>query len=354
MTTFNTLSGKLTSSALKELVMPKTGFQRDEVVVGPNFGVDNSVIDIGNNMGMAVSSDPLSLIPTIGPKASAWLSVHLLANDMATTGFAPMYAQFVLNLPSTISLNVFEEYWNYIHQFCKDIGVAITGGHTGKLEGQNSVVSGGGTMFLTAPLDEILTSNGAQQGDVIVVTKESALNSSSILAMSFPETIKNNLGLKVYQDACSNFYETSSLKEALLATEVLERKNGLNAMHDVTEGGVLGAIYEMAQASDCGFKIYSNSIPTGEAQTKIMEFFEIDHRFCIGAGAMIMSVTKGNEEKLIQHLAKNDIKATVVGEFVSNQEGKTIIENGVCKEFVFDGVDPYWQAYFKAVENGLK
>src|SRR5690554_5617289 len=188
MKAFEEFSGKLTGESFQQLVRPKIGMYRKEVLHGPHVGVDTAIIDLGNNLGLAVSSDPLSLIPTIGPKASAWLSVHLLANDMATTGFAPMYAQFVLNLPATISLNVFEEYWNYIHQFCKDIGVAITGGHTGKLEGQNSVVSGGGTMFLTAPLVEILTSNGAQKGDVIVVTKESALNSSSILAMSFPET----------------------------------------------------------------------------------------------------------------------------------------------------------------------
>jgi hydrogenase maturation factor len=354
MDTFNELSGKITSSAFKEIVLPKTGFRRDEIVVGPNYGVDNSVIDLGNNLGMAVSSDPLSLIPTIGPQASAWMSVHLLVNDMATTGFSPMYTQFVLNLPSDISLNIFKEYWNYIHHYCKEIGVAITGGHTGRLEGQNSVVSGGGTMFLTAPLDKILTSNGAQPGDVIIVTKESALNSSSILAMSFPETIKKNLGLKVYEKACENFYQTSSLKEALLASEILESNNELNAMHDVTEGGVLGAIYEMAYASSCGFRIYNNSIPTGETQKMIMDLFEIDHRFCIGAGAMIMSVKKGKENTLINHLESNSIKATVVGEFTAQEDGYRIIENGIDKEFVFDGVDPYWQAYFKAVKDGSK
>ncbi|RYM33070.1 AIR synthase [Brumimicrobium glaciale] len=352
MTAFNNLSGKITSSAFKELLLPKTGHQRDEVLVGPNFGVDNSVIDLGNNLGMAISSDPLSLIPTIGTKASAWMSVHLLANDMATTGFSPMYAQFVLNLPSNISLSTFKEYWNYIHFYCKEIGVSITGGHTGRLEGQNSVISGGGTMFLTAPLDRIITSNGAKPGDVIIVTKESALNSSSILAMSFPETIKKNLGLKVYQQACENFYHTSSLKEALLAAELLESNFELNAMHDVTEGGVLGAIYEMAYASNCGFEVYNNSIPTGDSQTKIMDLFEIDHRFCIGAGAMIMSVKKGNEKCLINHLESNSIKATVVGEFTINEH--RIIENGIDKEFVFDGIDPYWQAYFKAVKDGIK
>ena len=79
---FDQLSGKITSSSFKAILLPQLGCERTEVIVGPQYGVDNSIIDMGNNIGMAVSSDPLSLIPNIGPKASAWLSVHLLANDI--------------------------------------------------------------------------------------------------------------------------------------------------------------------------------------------------------------------------------------------------------------------------------
>lgn len=354
MKTFDDYSGKITNAAFKEILLPQSGRVRKEVFVGPQFGVDTAVIDLGNNLGMAVSSDPLSLIPTIGLKASAWLSVHLIANDMATTGFAPMYAQLVLNLPPHLSLKEFEEYWKYIHQYCEAIGVAITGGHTGRIEGQNSAISGGGTMFLTAPLDKIITSNNATPGDVIIVTKETALNSSAILAMSFPDTVKNKLGKEIYDKACGNFYQTSSLKEALLAAEVLENKTELKALHDVTEGGVLGAIYEMAIASGCGFRIDNDRLPTGEAQKQIMSLFEIDHRFCIGAGAMVMAVKKGKEEVLINHLINNSIKATVVGEMTDKKESYTIIEDGKEKGFVFDGVDPYWGAFFKALKKGLK
>lgn len=354
MKAFDHFSGKITPTALKEVLLPKSGRKKKEVLLGPQFGVDTAVIDLGNNLGLAASSDPLSLVPTIGLKASAWLSVHLLANDMATTGFTPQYAQFVLNLPPHLSIEAFEEYWHYIHQFCEDIGVAITGGHTGRIEGQNSAISGGGTMFLTAPLDKIITSNGAAPGDVIVMTKETAMNSSAILAMSFPETVKNKLGKAVYDKACDNFYQTSVLKEAILATDVLENRTELKAMHDVTEGGVLGAIDEMAHASGCGFRVNSDELPVGDAQKAIMDFFEADHRFCVGAGAMIMAVKKGMEEKLIHHLQESSIKAAIIGEMTEKREGYKIIENGEEKDFIFDGIDPYWEAFFKALKAGLK
>jgi len=354
MSAFEDNFGKIGSSNLNDILLPRTGMKRKEVRTGPGFGVDTSVIDLGNNLGLAISSDPLSLIPSLGLKESAWLSVHLLVNDMATTGFSPQYAQFVLNLSPELKKEKFEEYWEYIHQFCEEVGVAITGGHTGQIQGQNSTIPGGGTMFLSAPLNEIITSDGAEPGDLIVVTKEAALNSTAILAMSFPETVKNNLGEEIYQTAVENFYRTSAIADALAASEILDNKTELKAMHDVTEGGVLGAIAEMAEASDCGFRVDDSKIPTGKASKQIAELFEIDHRFCIGAGSMIMAVKPGCEEQLVEHLESQSIPATVVGEMKEKSSGKTIIKNGEEKKFSFDGTDPYWAAFFKAMNAEWK
>ncbi len=354
MSAFEDNSGKITATAFKDVLLPHSGAHRQEVLVGPHFGVDTAVIDLGNNLGMAVSSDPLSLIPSLGLKESAWLSVHLLANDMASTGFAPMYAQFVLNLPTSLSLEAFREYWTYIHQFCEEIGVSITGGHTGQIEGQNSTISGGGTMFLTAPLGQILTSNRAAPGDVLIMTKETALVSTSILAMSFPETVKDKLGKAVWERACENFYRTSSLPDALAAKEVLQPNVELKAMHDVTEGGVLGAICEMAHASGCGFRVYNDALPVGEAQKQVADLFGIDHRFSVGAGSMVMAVKPGSEDKLISHLASKSIRATVVGEMTAKEAGYRIVENDEEKALHFSGKDPYWEAFFDAYKAGWR
>lgn len=354
MSAFEDNSGKINSTSFKEILLPHSGYARKEVLVGPRFGVDTSIIDLGNGLGMAVSSDPLSLIPSLGLKESAWLSVHLLANDMATTSFAPMYAQFVLNLPTSLAEGAFKEYWKYIHEFCEQMGVAITGGHTGQIEGQNSTISGGGTMFLTAPLPEIISSHQAEPGDMIVVTKETALNSSAILAMSFPETIKNKLGKEVYEMACENFYRTSSLPDALAAAEVLQRNTELKAMHDVTEGGVLGAICELAGASGCGFIIDDDQLPKGEASYQITRLFGIDHRYCIGAGSMIMVVKQGKEQELTSHLRSRGIPASVVGKMTEAERGFRMIAKDEEVQISFDGNDPYWGAFFKAVKSGLK
>ncbi len=142
---------------------------------------------------MALTSDPLSWIPTLGLRESAWLSVHLVANDIATTSQAPQLAQLVLNLPETATSTAFEEYWMFVHKYCKEIGVAITGGHTGKATGQHSTLAGGGTMISIAPAGKMLLSKYARPGDLIMVTKEAAQVATSIPALSFPEMVKRNV-----------------------------------------------------------------------------------------------------------------------------------------------------------------
>ena len=118
-------TGKIQNNFFKQHVFPYCGKSRNEVIVGPQYGVDVSIVNLNNGMALAMTSDPLSLIPTLGLRESAWLSVQLMANDMATTGFAPQYAQFVLNLPTTLSVKDFEVYWKYIHEFCDRLGTAI-------------------------------------------------------------------------------------------------------------------------------------------------------------------------------------------------------------------------------------
>jgi len=354
MSAFEDQSGKINSEHFKQIVRPQAGLRRDEVIKGPAYGVDTSVIDLGDGKGLATSSDPLSLIPSLGLKESAWLSVHLLANDMATTGFAPQYAQFVLNLPADFPLEKFKIYWSHMHRMCEELGVAITGGHTAQVPGQESTTPGGGTMFLQAPLEQIITGDGAEPGDKIVVTKESALVASSILVMSFPETVQKQCGKDIYEQGCRNFYRTSSLKEAQAASEVLAPKTELKAMHDVTEGGLLGGIAEMAEASGCGFRVNDERLPVGEVPQRICEVFKIDPRICVGAGSMIIAVKDGLEATLVHHLKEQDIPAAVVGEMTSKEEGTVLVENGEEKAFDFDGHDPYWNAFYTAMEKGWK
>lgn len=353
MGAFEDNSGKVSAKVFKEDLLNLCGAIRQEVVVGPQFGVDTALVDLGDGNALAISSDPLSLIPSLGMEVSAWLSVHLLANDLSTTGFSPQFAQFVLNLPTELSRGAFNEYWAFIHGLCEEIGIAITGGHTGQIPGQNSSISGGGTMFLKAPKNQILTSQGAKAGDVIILTKHAAISSSSLMAMAFPQTVKESLGVQIQEKASSNFWNLSVLPEALIASQTLIPNEELNAMHDVTEGGVLGALMEMAEASGLGFYVEKEKIPVPEEVSQVTQLFGIDPLISIGAGAMLMAVKKGSEAKLLTTLKKKGIQATAIGRFTA-EKTKLMEDSGKVNPVNFEGKDPYWEAFFKALQTGMQ
>lgn len=346
--------GKIDHHLFADILQTNCGYQRNEVRVGPQFGVDVSVIDLPGGMAMATTSDPLSLIPSLGLEESAWLSVHLMANDMATTGFAPMYGQFVLNLPATFSKEDFKTYWQFIHTCCADIGVAIIGGHTGFIEGQNSTIAGGGTLFTIAPQSQLLTSINARPGDAILVTKQCAISSTSILAMSFPETVIYRLGKETYQKACGMFYETSSLNDALTAVCKQTRHNDITAMHDVTEGGVLGAIYELVSASKNGAVVFNDQIPIGKIQQDVCNLFSIDPRYCVGAGSMIITCEKDKASAVIERLNIANIPCAVVGEIWEKEYGIKLQEKDKETDLIYLEEDPYWAVFFKATREGWK
>lgn len=346
--------GKIPSDFFNRMVRDKLGAPRKEVTVPAQFGVDVSVIDLAGGNALLLTSDPLSLIPSMGLQESAWLSVHLMANDMATTGFAPMYGQFVLNLPAGFSEEDFRTYWDYIHQFCAEIGISVTGGHTGFVEGQNSTIAGGGTLVAVAPRDEVLVSSGARPGDSVLVTKTSALSSAAILAMSFPETIRQNLGKEIHQRAEESFYQTSSLKDALVAAGVHEKHPEVTAMHDVTEGGVLGAIYEMAVASGSGVLVKNDQIPVGEVQREICELFELDSRYCIGAGSMIIACQPGTAGRVVGRLKEEGIACVEVGTMKDFDFGMKIEDRGELQDLIYHENDPYWAAFYNAIKQNWK
>jgi len=346
-------TGKISHQFFKQFFQDKCGKKRSEVTVGPQFGVDVSVINLPNGQAMAMASDPMSLIPSLGLRESAWLSVHLVTNDIATTGFPPMYGQFVLNLPAQFSQKEFQTYWDYIHQFSSELGIAITGGHTGFIEGQNSTIAGGVTLVTIAKQNQLLTSKLAGPGDAILVTKGCAISSVAILAKSFPKTVKNKAGIEHYHNACELFNDISVLKDALTAMDG-ETGKEVTAMHDVTEGGVLGAIYEMAIASDNGALIYKDKLPISETQSRVCEIFSLAAPDCIGAGSMIITCKKNAVPKIISKLKINNIYCTEVGEITKKSNGIKLHEKGRESDLIYKEKDPYWEAFFKALKSGWK
>ncbi|NGF55294.1 AIR synthase [Parapusillimonas sp. SGNA-6] len=345
--------GKLDPVALKAQFIEKTGFRRQEVLQGPSIGVDVSVIKIDEKTALIAASDPLSILPSLSMEISAWLSVHLMANDVATTGFLPNYGQFVLNLPTSLSSSQIQNYWNSIDQYCKEIGVHITGGHTAFDSFTQSTIAGGGTLFAIAPVDEVKTSSLAQAGDDLLMTKSAALSSSSLLAWSFPDYIKKHVGDEIRNQAQASFFETSIIPEVKVLQEDQALFSQVHAMHDVTEKGIIGASHEFAQASNTCISLFEENIRVAEPQRQVCKLFKIDPLRSIGAGSLLIACNPHYTDKIITKLGDVHIEATHIGRFNSRPDLKSYLQDQNGLPIPYPVEDPYWAAYFTAYKNNL-
>ncbi|QDP86235.1 AIR synthase [Chryseobacterium sp. SNU WT5] len=343
---------KINNDLINNTLLNQLGYRNKNVLKGPSFGVDSSLIKISDELEMVSASDPLSYLPKLGPELSAYLSVHLIANDIVTSGVSPQYFQMVLNLPEDMTEKVFQEYWTAIHYECEKNKIAITGGHTGWVMGHNSTVSGGGTMFAIAPKGSLLTSDQAEVGDVMLMTKHAGIASTAILGLYFPETSKKLFKGEEPFDFLQLFHQISVMREGLLAAEFNKKNPGsVKAMHDITEGGVLNAFAEFSIAAGIRCELDLRKVPVLKEQWKLLDQFNLSPFEIIGAGSMLMSVNPSKIEELLNFLNLNGIQATVIGSF-HNKERSTYKDlNGNVMDLKPIELDPYWKAFGNALEK---
>ena len=346
--------GKFPLDLIEKLVYPKLGAQRAEVLVGPGHGRDNAVIRLNGGQVLVTTADPLSVIPALGFKDSAYISVHLLASDLATCGFPPQFFMVNLNLPPQMKDEEFEKYWDSIDEECSKLGIAIVGGHTGRYVGSGYTVVGGGVMMTIAPENQYIASSMSKPGDLIMMTKGVAIATTAILSRVFPETVEKSYGASFLNRAQNYLYDFSVVQDALISASVGLRNNGVTAMHDVTEGGLFGALYELSEASKTGLEIDISQVIVTDEANKICQLFKISPYESLSEGTLLLTV-KPEKSSAVQHaLDLKGINNAVIGKITDPKEGKWV--KSIDKQALLrkSTVDPYWEAYWHASGKGWK
>lgn len=347
--------GKVPREFLEKVVFSNLGAKRGALVVRPGHGLDNAVISLGGKKVLVVTSDPLSVIPSLGMKESAWLSVHLLASDLTSSGVSPQFAMFDLNLPPEMGLPEVGEYLGAMGDECKRLGISIAGGHTGRYPGSGYTVVGGGTMFSVADRGAYVTPAMARPGDSVVVTKGAAIGATAVLAHSFPQTIRDKAGAAVLREARSRLRDCSTVKDAQVATS-LGLHDSVTSMHDATEGGVLGGLLELSSACRLPIVADREAVPVSSEAAAVCAAFGIDPLTSTSEGTLIITCRPGAASGLKAALARRKIQSYEVGRVGRRGEGTGLwlSTDGSKREPHVPGQDGYWNAYSAAVARGLR
>jgi len=343
--------GKISPEIFDEVILPQLGRRRPEVLVGPQHGVDVGVVDIGNDRVMVTTTDPIFIVPPYGWERSAWFAVHILASDAVTSGLAPDYITFDLNLPLGISRDEFGLMWSVMHRECEKLGMAVISGHTGRYEGCQYPMIGGATVICIGPKDRYVTPTMARVGDRIIITKGAAIEAAGLFAVTFPDKVAEAYGQDVAREAEQVFWQMSVVEDALTAVQAGVRDEGVTAMHDATECGVWGGLFEIAQASGVGMAIDKDEIIVNPVVDKVCRLFEIDPYSSISEGTLIITCRPHKADEVKERLAEKNIPASTVGEIVPASEGMTYTEHGKSHTLEHPRIDPFWAAFGKAAER---
>jgi len=347
--------GKITPSEFERVIAPRLGASRPEVLTGPRLGTDCAVVRIGAGRVMAVTTDPLSLLPALGAAASARLSCHHLASDLWTSGIQPAYAAVTLNLPPRLGEAELSEYWEAMSAAWEELGVAVVGGHTGRYTGCDLTIVGAGTLVGVGDERRTVGPEFVRAGDRVVVTKGCAIEATAVAAWSFPRTLSERLDTGGMSRARAHLELVSVVVDCRAALGVGVRDQGVSALHDATEGGVLGGLVELARSSACDLRVERGKIPLSPEAEAACAMFGVDPYWTLSEGSMIGAVRPNRVAAVLEALGAEGVAAAEVGEVVPGNGAVWLTEPGgsVSRIEEIPG-DPYWAAYDRAVREGWK
>jgi hydrogenase maturation factor len=353
--------GKLAPAELERRVFRRLGADRSEVLIGPRVGSDTAIVRVGAGQVLAITADPLSLIPALGPERSAWLSVHHVASDLWTSGIAPAWATVTLNLPPTLEPETLDRYLQAMHQGWSQLGVAVVAGHTGHYDGCDLTIVGAATLVGAGREDHWVGGPFVRPGDHVIVTKGCAIEATAIAAHLFPERLRQHVAKLTPDDevapalarARATFDQVSVVEDCRAALAGGVRDQGVTALHDATEGGVLGGLAEFARAAGCDLRVARARIPLSLEARAACAAFGIDPYQSLSSGTLLVAVRPAHAERVLGALGAAGIEAARVGEFVAGQGTLWLEEpDGMTLRVAEPPLDPYWQAYARAVAEG--
>jgi len=306
---------KFSLNDLKKHVFPFVDTNDPDVILGASFGEDVALTRIGDDVLVSHVDPIVGAIGNIG-----WLAVHVACNDIATSGAPPRWILLLVLVPAKDDTDLLEQIMRDANRASNEIGVSIIGGHTGYSSGLSRPLVAVTALGVAKGLNPVRT-NGAQVGDHVLVTKGIALEGTAILAQDFADVaLKSGLTRQDLEAAGKLMTEVSVVQEALILAE-----HGATSMHDVTRGGVLETLLEIALLSNVSISIDASRVPIPPIVSQFASAFQFDPLRMISSGTLAATVPSDRMSKVSDSLRKAGVPFADVGR-VTEGDGVLLLQ----------------------------
>ena len=277
-------SGKLPAEMLFAALRPVLD---QRVVQGPGLGRDAAIIELGD-LALVATSDPITFVDAQAGK----LAVTINANDILSVGAEPEWLLATILAPVGSSPEELEALLADLQEACDDSGIALVGGHTEVTDAVNRTVVSC-TMIGTAPREQIVRSDGARDGDLMIQAGAAAVEGTAILGHT---VLLDDPGISI-----------------AVAARVLRDVDGVQAMHDVTEGGIATAALELAEAAGLSLELQADDILWLPETTAVCAARGLDPLGLLGSGTLLAAVDPQAADSALAALHDAGVRATLIG-----------------------------------------
>lgn len=303
--------GKLDSEILQKIIFDNIIYKRPEVTTGAGIGEDCAVLDF-NDLECVVSTDPITAsIADIGR-----LSIHISCNDIASNGVQPVAILLTVLLPEGTTEEDIAVIMKQAAKAAEACEVQIAGGHTEITRAVNQPVICS-TAFGRAPKGGSQSAKTMQEGDLIYVTKKLALEGTGIIAGEHGDKLlaEGVLTEAEIAEAHAMLDSVSVVRDGVLAGKI-----GTHGMHDITEGGVLGAVWEMCSIAGCGAELREEAMPLSDITKKLAAHYGFNPLRMISSGSMLILAEPKGAKALEDAMQDAGIELTCIGKITAKGE----------------------------------
>jgi hydrogenase maturation factor len=304
--------GKLPPDWLRRHAFAHLGVRRADVLVHAAIGEDCAVVDFGDEV-CVLTTDPI----TGATQRAGWYAVHVGCNDLAACGARPVGVLVTLLASEQETAESLAAVMADVAAAARELGIEVLGGHSEVTPGlpQTIVVA---TAMGRAPRTQYVTSAGARPGDALLLTKSAGLEGTAILATDLSDRLAGRVPADVLERARAFIEQLSVVPEGLAAAAA-----GAHALHDATEGGVVGAVAELTEAAGVGVELWADVVPLAAETRAICAALAVDPLRLISSGALLIACADG--PAMVAHLAARGIPAAIIGRLLPHAEGRWLV-----------------------------
>lgn len=302
--------GKLPAALLAEL-LAKVPRSDPRVLAGPAVGRDAAVIDLGGGRLLVAKTDPV----TFAADDIGWYAVNVNANDIACMGARAAWFLATALLPPGAPDTLPAEIFDQITSACGALGISLVGGHTEVTLGLDRPIIIG-AMLGEATADEIVLGENIQPGDVVLITKQIAIEGTALLAREASDTLTRHGVAPAIVERAKHMLRDPGISVVEDARAICAATKP-RLMHDPTEGGLATALHEMAAAAGTTLRIDASTIPIAPETRAICDALHLDPMGLLASGALLAIVAASDVAATIRELSARDIPATLLGTIVS-------------------------------------